>query len=224
MKDIKKRKKLNMKRIIGIVTVALVLVACRNAGAQGKVQKSEQDKTLDLNELAKECRRLKSCGESRKAADAAIEYQERGGTDSLEVAVDAMLKEMDYSDAVATDGSCRQFALHYLGKDKDALEWQNSVITVSPENPDVYFEKARLCSLAGFPDEAVSAMKTACEHGFNRFNIIERTDDLDNVRDIPAFKSLVETYSARHKAETERIRKEIRDLFQPSNQQTNQQS
>lgn len=127
-------------------------------------------------------------------------------------------------DAAATEDNCRQFALHFLGKDKEALEWQESRIAASPDDPMVYFEKARLCSLIGLNDDAVSAMKAACGHGFNQFHIIERSHNLDNVRSIPEFKSLVETYSARHKSETERIRKEIRGLFQPTYLRINQQS
>lgn len=137
---------------------------------------------------------------------------------------EAEFKTVTEMDTIATEGSCRQFALYFLGKEKEALEWMDSLVVTSPDDPTLYFKKARLCSLAGRTDEAVSAMKAACELGFNRFYFIERTPDLDNVRDIPAFKSIVETYSTRHKAEAERIRKEIRGLFQPTDQRINQQS
>lgn len=147
-------------------------------------------------------------------------FLRQGKTDLAE----AEFKTVTEMDTVAADGSCRQFALYFLGKEKEALEWQDSLIAASPDNPTLYFKKVRLCSLAGRTDEAVSAMKAACEHGFKRFYLIERTPDLDNVRNIPAFKSIVETYNARHNAEIERIRKEIRGMLQASTQRANQRS
>lgn len=122
---------------------------------------------------------------------------------------DADFKAVVEKDTVLSDSSCRQYALHFLGRDKEALEWQDSLAAKFPDEPGTYYDEACLYSRMGRTEDAVKAIKTAFEHGYNNFRHIADDDDLDPIRDIPEFVSLVEKYKAEHLASVERLRKEF---------------
>lgn len=65
----------------------------------------------------------------------------------------------------------------------------------------------------GRTEDALKAIKTALERGYNNFRHIADDDDLDPVRNIPEFVSLVGKYSAEHEAFVERLRGELRGGF-----------
>lgn len=116
-------------------------------------------------------------------------------------------------DTVLDKSSCRQYALHFLGRDKEALEWQDSLAAKFPDDPGTYYDQACLYSRMGRTEDAVKAIKTALERGYNNFRHIADDEDLDHIRDIPEFVSLVGKYSAEHKAFVERLRGELRGGF-----------
>ena len=49
-------------------------------------------------------------------------------------------------------------------------------------------------------DESIAALRTAFEKGFRSFSHIEHDDDLDAIRDLPEFRSLISEYKALHEA------------------------
>lgn len=136
-------------------------------------------------------------------------YQKRG---KKELA-DADFKAVVEKDTVLSEDSCRQYALHFLGRDKEALEWQDSLAAKFPDDPGTYYDQACLYSRMGRTEDALKAIKTALERGYNNFRHIADDDDLDPVRNIPEFVSLVGKYSAEHEAFVERLRGELRGGF-----------
>ena len=97
-------------------------------------------------------------------------------------------------DTVVTDGSCRQYALHYLGRDDEADEWMQKLIDDEPYDMGHYYDKACLCSRMGRTDEAVKALETALEMGCCAFPYIENDDDMDAIRGRDDFKALIVMY------------------------------
>ena len=101
-------------------------------------------------------------------------------------------------DTSVTDGSCRHYALHFLGKDDEAKEWMDKLIAEDPDDSGNYYDMACLYSRMGKLDEAVDALRTAFEKGYRRFPHIENDDDLDPIRSLPSFIELMEEYKLKH--------------------------
>lgn len=103
-------------------------------------------------------------------------------------------------DTVVSNSSCRQYALHYLGRDKEAEEWMDRMIADDPDDCGNYYDRACLYSRMGRLNESVAALRTAFEKGYRSFSHISLDDDMDAVRDLPEFKALIEEYEAKHAA------------------------
>ena len=103
-------------------------------------------------------------------------------------------------DTVATDGSCRQYALHFLGRDGEAREWMEKIIATDPEDSGHYYDKACLYARIGDKETAMAALRTAFEKGYRSFAHIQYDDDMDPIRNEPEFLTLVGEYKARHEA------------------------
>lgn len=133
-------------------------------------------------------------------------YLEQGHKDLADADFSAVVEK----DTVLTEGNDRQFALYFLGRNEEALDWQKALDTRFPDSKEVDFSRACLYSLLNRPEDAVIAMEAAFKHGLVYFNLIDNNGYLDAVRNVPEFKSLVEKYRAKHNAFIESIRKEIR--------------
>ena len=57
-----------------------------------------------------------------------------------------------------------------------------------------YYDKACLFGRMGRLDDALAVLDTAFQKGFRRFAHLEHDDDMDPLRDLPAYKALVEKY------------------------------
>ena len=106
-------------------------------------------------------------------------------------------EEILMQDTTANGGSCRHYALHFLGLDSEAAEWMDKVIANDPEDNGNYYDKACLYARMGRKQEAVSALRTAFEKGYSSFAHIEADDDLDTIRELSEFKSLIEEYKVK---------------------------
>ena len=101
-------------------------------------------------------------------------------------------------DTLVDSGSCRHYALHFLGKDKEAEEWMDKVISADPNNEGNYYDKACLYARMGRLDDAVAALQTAFVKGYRNFGHIRQDDDMDPIRKLPEFKVLMAEYETKH--------------------------
>lgn len=108
-------------------------------------------------------------------------------------------------DTVAVDGTCRQYALHFLGRDAEAEEWMQKLIEEEPYDSGHWYDKACLYSRMERYDEAVKALQTALEMGFTKFQHIENDDDMDGIRERDDFKAVVEKYKKKLSARIEEM-------------------
>ena len=117
-------------------------------------------------------------------------------------------------DTLADNGSCRHYALHFLGRDEEAEEWMEKVIASDPADDGNYYDRACLYARMGRLEEAVASLRTAFEKGYRSFGHIRQDDDMDAIRDLPAFKALMAEYEAKHEAylkENEISAEEVRE-------------
>ena len=120
--------------------------------------------------------------------------------DGNKAEADADFEAVLQKDTVATNGSCRQYALHFLGRDKEAEEWMDKIIADDPEDAGHYYDRACLYSRMGRFEESIAALRVAFEKGYRSFSHIRLDDDMDAVRSLPEFKALIEEYEAKHAA------------------------
>mgnify|MGYP003363988369 FL=1 len=110
---------------------------------------------------------------------------------------DADFNEVIRQDTVARSGSCRQYALHFLGREAEALEWMDKIIAADSIESGGLYDKACLLARMGRLDESVAALRKAFENGYRSFAHIEHDDDMDAIRERPEFKRLIEEYKAK---------------------------
>jgi tetratricopeptide (TPR) repeat protein len=100
-------------------------------------------------------------------------------------------------DTVAVKGSCRHYALHFLGRNAEAIEWMDKIIELNPNDAGCYYDKACLYSRMGKLDEAVVALRIALEKGYRAFAHIENDNDMDAIRNRLDFIALIEEYKVK---------------------------
>ena len=113
---------------------------------------------------------------------------------------DADFEKILQLDTVVRDGSCRQYALHFLGRDPEAEAWMAQIIATDPDDAGHYYDKACLFARMGKMEESVAALRTAFEKGYRGFAHVEHDDDMDPIRELPEFIALVAEYKALHEA------------------------
>ena len=101
-------------------------------------------------------------------------------------------------DTVATDGSSTHYALHELGRDKEALAWMQKIIDEDPSDAGNWYDYACLYGRMNRIDDAMAALETAFELGYRNFGHLEYDYDMDLLRDLPRYKELVAKYKAIH--------------------------
>lgn len=116
-------------------------------------------------------------------------------------------------DTVVDGGSCRHYALYFLGKEAEAIEWADKIIEKDPEDPGNWYDKTCLLCRMGRLDEAMTCLTTAFEKGFRKFGHLEHDDDVDPLRDREDYKALIAKYE-------EMLKGEIADFKVESAQQT----
>ncbi len=110
---------------------------------------------------------------------------------------DTAQAKMDFEQVVAMDttidGSVRQYALHYLGRDAEALVWMDSILVAEP-NRGNYYDAACLYALTGRSEQALDAFDKALSLGYCDFQHIAADTDLDAIRDLPRFTEILNKY------------------------------
>ena len=130
-------------------------------------------------------------------------FQKRGEKNKAEADFEKVLQ----MDTTITDGSCRQYALMFLGRNGEAEEWMQKLIDDEPYNAGHYYDKACLYSRMGKYDEAVKALETCLEMGFCKFKHIEHDDDLDAIRERQDFKEIISKHQKKLDERIERMKK-----------------
>lgn len=100
-------------------------------------------------------------------------------------------------DTVATDGSCRHYALHGLGRDAEAIEWMDRILEDDPEDAGNLYDKACLYARMGRADDAIDILETAFEKGLRKFAHLEHDKDMDSLRELPRYKELINRYKGK---------------------------
>lgn len=108
-------------------------------------------------------------------------------------------------DTIPDNGTCRHYALHFLGRDIEAEEWMEKLIAADPNSSVLWYDKACLLALIGKHDEAVKAFRTSMEKGYRHFVHIEMDSDIDSIRDREDFKTIVTQYQSALASEREII-------------------
>lgn len=105
----------------------------------------------------------------------------------------------DFERVVAKDttlesGSCRHYALNFLGRTEEALEWMEKLVELDPADPGIWYDKACLLARMGRCEESVAALKVSLEKGYRSFAHLEHDNDMDPVRDRDDYKALITEY------------------------------
>lgn len=102
-------------------------------------------------------------------------------------------KVLDIDDRPVS-GSCRHYALHGLGRDDEAVEWLGKMIEDDPYDGGNYYDLACLYARIGDTTKSLTALETAFEKGYRKFAHIENDRDMDTLRKLPEYKSMLEHY------------------------------
>jgi tetratricopeptide (TPR) repeat protein len=97
-------------------------------------------------------------------------------------------------DTVPSAGSCAHYAYHFLGEDERAIEFMNRILADDPESMGNYYDAACLYAIMGRSTESISYLRHAFELGYRRFAHIVADHDLDSIRDLSEFKSLINKF------------------------------
>ena len=110
---------------------------------------------------------------------------------------DTVKAKADFEQVLAMDttvaGSVRQYALHFLGRDTEALAWMDSILVAEP-NSGNYYDAACLYALTGRTEQALNAFDKALSLGYHDFQHIAVDTDLDAIRDLPRFTEILNKY------------------------------
>lgn len=113
--------------------------------------------------------------------------------------------KLDYETILSLDtassegGNSRQYALFHLGRKEEAITWVNKIMQAYPTEGN-YYDAACLYSLMNSQKEGIKYLNLAFENGFNGFTHLSVDNDLDNIRELPEFKSLVKEWKTRFEA------------------------
>ena len=132
----------------------------------------------------------------------AYAYMSRGALYLLtgnKQAADEDFKQTIRLDSIPEEADCSFYAYYYLGDKDKAIETLNKVL----ENDDSgdFYDAACLYSIMGDKDKALSYLRKSLEKGYRCFAHIKRDRDLNNIRNTPEFKALMNEYEQKHQQE-----------------------
>ncbi|MEQ9569348.1 MAG: tetratricopeptide repeat protein [Longimicrobiales bacterium] len=91
----------------------------------------------------------------------------------------------------ARAATMRAVALCRLGRRKEGLAWAERALHLDPEDAGVRYNAACLYAVAEEPERAIECLESAIAIGFGNPDWLARDPDLDNLRGVPAFESLM---------------------------------
>lgn len=101
------------------------------------------------------------------------------------------------------------YAYLYLGQKDNAKQMVESLLET--DGHEKYYNAACIYSLMGETEKALDNLELSLSGGYRKFRHIARDTDLDNLRDLPRFKRLVEEYEGRMNAEIATARQAFND-------------
>jgi len=102
-------------------------------------------------------------------------------------------KVLELDSVICGQGNCKQYAYLMLGMRDSAEVWMQQILEKYP-TPSNYYDAACLMARMGEKERSVEYLKMAFESGYHEFHHVEIDDDLDNLREMDEFKSLMEKY------------------------------
>lgn len=96
-------------------------------------------------------------------------------------------------------GNARHYGYFELGNFDQAKSWMNKTLQLFPEDGN-YYDAACLYSLLKIPTKSIAFLDTAFQKGYRDFEHLSKDDDLDNIRNLPEFKSLINRWKANYEA------------------------
>lgn len=119
-------------------------------------------------------------------------YQELGKND---------LAKADFEKVIELDtmpdpgSSCAHYAYYFLNQQDKSVAFMDSIIAKNKDDAGSYYDAACLYSIMGENETAVAYLTKAFEQGYRRIAHTYADHDLDNIRELPEFKALIEKYS-----------------------------
>ena len=101
-------------------------------------------------------------------------------------------------DTVPDTDACAMYAYLELGERGKAKEFMQRVIDENPDDEGVYYDAACLYSRMGEKEKAVNYLRQSFEKSYHDFVHIDNDDDLDAIREMEEFKSLIEEYKEKY--------------------------
>ena len=80
------------------------------------------------------------------------------------------------------------------GRIDEGLKMDRRLVRLQPDNATAHYNLACSLALIGESEEAIDELRAAFERGYADLGHLEIDTDLDSVRDLPAFLSLLEEY------------------------------
>lgn len=125
----------------------------------------------------------------------------------LKAQVDFM-KVIELDTAIESSDNIRHYAYFELGQNEKAKEWINKIIKANPEEGN-YYDAACLYSLMKMNKQSLAYLDSSFQKGYRDFVHISKDDDLDNVRVLKEFKSLVAKWKERFNGEQNGIKSDL---------------
>lgn len=126
-------------------------------------------------------------------------YSYLGRGDQYKKKGEKALAKADYLKATELDSipsisSCAQYAFLELGERDKAIAFNDSILKAFPNNAGVFYDAACLNARMGEKVKAIEYLKQAFEKGLRSFAHIAMDDDLDALRDMPEYQSLLQGF------------------------------
>lgn len=119
-------------------------------------------------------------------------YDEQGKIDLARADFEKVIE----LDTVPDPGSsCAHYAYYYLGQKDKAIAFMDSLIAKDEDRAGSLYDAACLYSIMGEKEKAISYLRQAFEQGYRGIAHTYADRDLDNIRELPEYKALLEQYS-----------------------------
>ena len=116
------------------------------------------------------------------------------------------LAEADFHKVIELENSpekysCIHYAYQGLGQNEKAIEMMDSIIARNEDRAGSYYDAACLYARMGQKQKALEYLEKSLKLGYRRFAHIARDQDMDLIRDMEEFKTLIHKYESLSKEE-----------------------